>query len=76
MYSGEHPILLEPEDLSACLKDRDVLLVAVCTRKAFDSGHIPGSALIEPPELICGVKPAVGKLPDISMCEIVFRVRF
>ena len=72
MYGGEYPILIEPEDLSACLEDGDVLLVAVCTRKAFDSGHIPGSALIEPSELICGVKPAVGKLPDISMLEKLF----
>ena len=72
MYSGEYPILIEPEDLSACLKDGDVLLVAVCTREAFDSGHIPGSALIEPTELICRVKPAVGKLPDISMLEKLF----
>ena len=72
MYNKESPILIEPEDLSACLTGDDVLLVSVCTRNAFDNGHIPGSVLIEPSELICGDKPAVGKLPRISKLEKLF----
>ena len=65
-------ILIEPEQLAACLDDKDILVVGVCIKKAFDDGHIPGSILVEPTKLIKGEKPAIGKLPDVEELEALF----
>tara|TARA_B110000858_G_scaffold17319_1_gene17478 strand:+ start:14107 stop:14844 length:738 start_codon:yes stop_codon:yes gene_type:complete len=41
-------------------------------QSVFNVHHIPGSVLIEPAELICGVKPAVGKLPTKDKLDALF----
>ena len=65
-------ILIEPQQLAAHLGDEDILIIAVCMKKDFNDGHIPGAILIEPSELIQGKSPAVGKLPDIQKLEKLF----
>ena len=65
-------ILIEPQQLAACLDDKEILVVAVCIKEAFDDGHIPGSILIEPTKLIKGEKPAIGKLPNVEELETLF----
>ena len=72
MVNDKRSILIEPEQLSACLDEKDVLVIAVCIKKTFDEGHIPGSVLIEPSKLIKGEKPAIGKLPRIEELETLF----
>ena len=66
------PLIISPEALSDRLPDDSFLLVAVCSQKVFDSGHIPGSVLIQPAELVSGEKPAVGKIPDEARLSAVF----
>ena len=65
-------ILIEPQQLAAHLGDEDILIIAVCMKKDFNDGHIPGAILIEPSELIQGKSPAVGKLPNIQKLEKLF----
>jgi thiosulfate/3-mercaptopyruvate sulfurtransferase len=57
------PLLLQAEDLAAQLPSDEILVVAVCSEKVFAEGHLPGAILVQPRELVCGVKPATGKLP-------------
>ena len=52
MINDKGSILIEPEQLSACLDEKGVLVVAVCGKKTFDDGLIPGSVLIEPSKFI------------------------
>ena len=65
----QHPVeMLEP-DVVADLPEGDTLLVQITTRALYEQAHIPGSVLVEPAELICGVPPATGKLPPLSEIE-------
>lgn len=66
------PLILEPEALQEMLSGDSLLIVAVVQDRVFASHHIPGSVLIEPAELICGIKPAVGKLPDNDHLSALF----
>ena len=66
------PITLEIKDLLTLLPSDQILLVAVCAEDIFINHHIPGSVLINPAELVCGIKPAIGKLPDAEKLSLVF----
>ena len=66
------PLLISPETLKESPTHDDILLVAVMQQSVFNVHHIPGSVLIEPAELICGVKPAVGKLPTKDKLDALF----
>lgn len=60
---------LEPRDIHALLSehandDTDFLPVFVGGAEAFAFAHIPGSCLIEPASLVCGLPPAAGKIAD------------
>lgn len=66
------PLILEPETLQEMLPADSLLIVAVVQDRVFASHHIPGSVLIEPAELVCGIKPAVGKLPDNDHLSALF----
>lgn len=74
--SNSLPLLLEPEHLHSLLTSGDseqqLLLVAVCQRRMFQQVHIPQSRLVEPAELVSGIPPATGKLPDKAQLERVF----
>lgn len=72
MNSESLPLILEPELLKEILPSDSLLIVAVVQGQVFASHHIPGSVLIEPGELVCGIKPAVGKLPDKDQLSAVF----
>ena len=62
----QHPVeVLEP-DAIADLPETDTLLVQVTSRALFEQAHIPGAVLIEPGELVCGIPPASGKLPNAA----------
>ena len=66
------PLLVEAKDLAALLPADDILLVAVCTEKVFAEGHLSGAVLVHPRELVCGVKPATGKLPGQEQLNELF----
>ncbi len=57
-------IMLQTDECEALLGNANVLPIFVGSEEAFLAGHIPGSALIRPKDIVCGVAPATGKLPD------------
>lgn len=66
------PLILQVEDFHSSPMNPNVLIVAVCSEESFNNGHIPGSHLIKPAELIRGEKPAVGKIPEVEQLSALF----
>jgi thiosulfate/3-mercaptopyruvate sulfurtransferase len=66
------PIIVQADQLALRLDSPDLLIIAVCSQAVFDAGHIPGSRLILPSELVCGIKPAVGKIPSENALTDLF----
>ena len=66
------PLLLQPETFAEQPAHDDVLLVIVAQAQVFNAGHIPGSVLVEPAELVSGDKPAVGSLPSEEKLSALF----
>ena len=57
----QHPVeVLEP-DVVADLPEDDTLLVQITSRPLYEQAHIPGSVLVEPSELVCGIPAATGQ---------------
>lgn len=67
------PLLVEPEELAARLGDGRLLIVDLCREENWQAHHIPGAVHVKPAELVCGVKPATGKLPDEGRLTALFR---
>ena len=61
--------LVEAEDFEP---DSSPLLVCVAEAPAFAAGHIPGSVHVAPAELVSGVAPATGRLPDLARLNGLF----
>jgi thiosulfate/3-mercaptopyruvate sulfurtransferase len=59
-------VLLEPADLAAIEDGEDVLVVDLRKLERYLEGHIPGAVHLDTKALVCGIKPAVGKLPDAA----------
>ena len=66
------PLIISPESFSKSLAHNDILLVAVVQQAVFNTHYIPGSVLVEPAELMSGIKPAVGKLPTREKLDTLF----
>ena len=64
------PALLTPEQLAAAVPQP--LIVQVTEQAVYDSGHVAGAVLVEPRELVAGVPPAVGRLPDGERLAALF----
>jgi len=65
--------LLEPAELAEWLRtSRNVLLVHVASPQAYAAGHIDGAVLVTPAELVSGVRPATGQLPDLARLTQLF----
>ena len=65
------PLLLEPADLAAALNNPDLLIVDVCQPQVWQQLHIPGAVHINPGELVSGIAPASGKLPELARLDAV-----
>lgn len=52
--------------------DSSLLVVYVAEAPAFAAGHIPGSVHVAPAELVGGVAPATGRLPDLGRLNGLF----
>ena len=63
------PALIAPEALAQAT--RPPLIVQV-TEAAYFASHVPGAVLVEPRELVSGVPPAVGELPDVGRLSALF----
>jgi thiosulfate/3-mercaptopyruvate sulfurtransferase len=72
MSNFDLPLILEPSALLKIQPSDELLIISVCQEPAFGMQHIPGAVLIEPRELVGGVKPATGKLPTLEQLNSVF----
>ena len=72
MNQSSIPLIIEPEQLESIASENDLLLVAVCSSQVFNTHHISNSVLIEPAELVSGIKPATGKIPDAERLSTLF----
>ena len=55
-------------------RDRRTLLVAqVTSPSAYAAGHVPGAVHVAPAELVSGIPPATGRLPDAGALTTLFR---
>ncbi len=64
--------VLEPEDLAPELGSPDLLLIQVTSPEVFTSAHLPGAQLVTPAELVCGIPPATGRLPELAALQSLF----
>lgn len=49
-----------------------ILPVFVGSAEVFNQIHIPGSVHVSPAQLVCGIAPASGKLPDLDDLSLLF----
>ena len=66
------PALISPEALAARSAE-DLLIVQVTSRQVYDAAHVPRAVHVEPAELISGVPPATGRLPDRDRLNALFQ---
>lgn len=72
MSETELSLILEPHKLEAALGNPDLLVVDLCQHSVYEKLHVPGAIHVSPAELICGIPPAPGKLPDEEKLETLF----
>lgn len=65
-------LIIEPSTLEAALGDDSLLIVDVSQASTYEQVHVPGAVHINPSELVCGVPPASGKLPEKAALEALF----
>jgi thiosulfate/3-mercaptopyruvate sulfurtransferase len=65
--------LLEPAALAELLRtSRDLVLVHVASAPAYAAGHIDRAVHVAPGELVSGIRPATGQLPDPTRLRQLF----
>ena len=64
--------ILEPQDLQQMLESNTVCLIQVTSNAVFSQAHIQGAIGVEPQELVCGIPPATGLLPDREHLQMLF----
>ncbi|PCJ12940.1 MAG: thiosulfate sulfurtransferase [Gammaproteobacteria bacterium] len=66
-------LVIEPEQLSALLSERDdLIIVDLCQRSVYAQVHVPGAIHVDPSELTLGEQPAPGKLPSEERLNALF----
>ncbi|NJN52194.1 MAG: sulfurtransferase [Gammaproteobacteria bacterium] len=60
------------EDLALRIGQPDALIVQVTAEARYAAGHIEGAVLVTPNELVSGVPPAAGQLPDRERLQRLF----
>jgi thiosulfate/3-mercaptopyruvate sulfurtransferase len=66
-------LLVSAEQLHQALAQRtDLLVIDLSGADRYASGHIPGAVHLAPSALLCGIKPAAGRLPEIRVLEALF----
>jgi len=66
------PLLIEPNELHAHLKDKQLLIIDLRSEAAYLENHIPGAVHVNTADLMRGEKPAPGLLPSIEKLSILF----
>jgi len=65
-------LIIEPDTLEAHLGSSNLLIVDVSQASTYEQVHVPGAVHVKPAELVCGVPPAPGKLPEKAALEALF----
>ncbi|MEX2366854.1 MAG: rhodanese-like domain-containing protein [Pseudohongiellaceae bacterium] len=65
-------LIIEAQELEANLDNPDLLVVDVCQPQTYARIHIPGAVHVAPGELVCGIAPASGKLPELEQLNALF----
>lgn len=65
-------LIIEPQDLEDALGNDKLLIVDVSQASTYEQVHVPGAVHINPAELVCGIPPAPGKLPDERALAALF----
>ena len=64
--------MIEPAALNARLGEEDLVLIQITSEEVYLQAHIPGAQLVLPGELVCGVPPATGRLPEKAALDALF----
>lgn len=64
---------INPAELNSRLADDNLLLLQVTSAETFLQAHIPGAICVTPRELVCGVPPATGRLPELDQLTALFQ---
>lgn len=65
------PALLEPQALLTLVNEKaqPLQLVQITSGDVFAAAHLPEAQLVLPQELVCGVPPATGRLPELAQLK-------
>ena len=66
------PYIIEPGALHSLMQTEELLLVDLSNMANYDKRHLPGAVHISPQEIVSGIKPATGKLPNIERLNELF----
>ncbi|MDT8398673.1 MAG: rhodanese-like domain-containing protein [Pseudomonadales bacterium] len=65
-------LIIEPEDLDDLLGSPGLKIIDLSQAQTHARVHIPGAIHVQPAELVCGLAPATGKLPDTARLNALF----
>lgn len=65
-------LIIEADELEAVLNHPQLLIIDVSQTQTYQQLHIPGAIHVEPSRLVCGIPPAVGKLPSLEQLTQLF----
>jgi thiosulfate/3-mercaptopyruvate sulfurtransferase len=66
------PLLLEPAELAAHLKDASLLLLDLGKESVYQQAHVPGAISVNGKQFVSGQLPAPGKLPPVEQLSAAF----
>ncbi|MFP6805953.1 MAG: rhodanese-like domain-containing protein [Pseudomonadales bacterium] len=66
------PLVISADSFVDHLNDPDLLIIDLSSRENYLSGHLPGAIHVSAGNLVSGIKPAVGKLPDKQRLDALF----
>ena len=61
------------ERLDAAAGDPNLLVAQVTSPACYAAGHVPGAVHVAPADLVCGIPPATGRLPDGEALTALFQ---
>jgi len=67
------PLLLSPQQTLAVLDRAELLILDTSSADSYRQGHVPGAIHVPPSSLVCGIAPAVGKLPSVASLTALFQ---
>jgi thiosulfate/3-mercaptopyruvate sulfurtransferase len=71
-HAVELPLVVEPEQLAACLGRDNLLIVDLCSAETSVSARVPGALRLEYASLVASRPPVAGLLPDAAALGRIF----